>query len=100
MSKTSTNVCGTLHEKEVVWSAVRHHTEEKFFPHPRREDDTRFGSQFDATLQVKVIRTLSSICGQIQTLASPDRISRSNHDSGWDIAACCCLKDVSLSPFL
>ena len=26
-----------------------------------REDDTRFGSQFDATLQVKVIRTLSSI---------------------------------------
>ena len=25
-----------------------------------REDDTRFGSQFDATLQVKVIRTLSS----------------------------------------
>ena len=49
-----------------------------------RTDDTRFGSQFDATLQVKVIRTLSTICGQIQTPASPDRISRSNHDSGWD----------------
>ena len=97
MSKTS-NFCGTSNEKEAVWSAVRHHTEEKFFPHPRSEGGRHafwlpvwcnFASQSDKNSLLH----RSSCSGQIQTeylavIMILDGIGGR------------CLKDVSLPPFL